>query len=122
AADSLEQSKRSIMRTTRGAYRNLISGVAEIEARRLAVVSAQAAYEAGEAGLEVGTRTIVDVLIAQQQLFLAKREYARARHAYLVNVLRLRQAAGVLEPGDLQLVNRYLVSDADAALETVDRE
>jgi outer membrane protein len=122
AADSLEQEKRATTRATRGAYRNLISGAAEVEARRLSVVSAQAAYEAGEAGLEVGTRTIVDVLIAQQQLFLAKREYARARHAYLVNVLRLRQAAGILEPGDLQLVNRYLVADADAALDNVDRE
>jgi outer membrane protein len=122
AADSLEQEKRLIMRTTRGAYRNLIAGAAEVEARRLAVVSAQAAYEAGEAGLEVGTRTIVDVLIAQQQLFLAKREYARSRHAYLVNLLRLRQAAGILEPGDLQLVNRYLVADADAALDNVGRE
>ena len=121
-ADQLEQEKRAIMRTTRGAFRNLISGTAEVEARRLAVVSAQAAYEAGEAGLEVGTRTIVDVLIAQQQLFLAKREYARSRHAYLVNLLRLRQAAGILEPGDLQLVNRYLVADADAALENVGRE
>ena len=122
AADALEQEKRSIMRTTRGAYRNLIAGAAEVEARRLAVVSAQAAYEAGEAGLEVGTRTIVDVLIAQQQLFLAKREYARSRHAYLVNLLRLRQFAGVLEPGDLQLVNRYLVADADAALDNAGRE
>jgi outer membrane protein len=121
-ADSLEQEKRAIMRTTRGAFRNLISGAAEVEARRLAVVSAQAAYEAGEAGLEVGTRTIVDVLIAQQQLFLAKREYARSRHAYLVNLLRLRQAAGILEPGDLQLVNRYLVADADAALDNTGRE
>ena len=121
-ADSLEQEKRAIMRTTRGAFRNLISGAAEVEARRLAVVSAQAAYEAGEAGLEVGTRTIVDVLIAQQQLFLAKREYARSRHAYLVNLLRLRQAAGILEPGDLQLVNRYLVADADAALDNAGRE
>jgi outer membrane protein len=122
AADALEQEKRAIMRATRGAFRNLISGAAEVEARRLAVVSAQAAYEAGEAGLEVGTRTIVDVLIAQQQLFLAKREYARSRHAYLVNLLRLRQAAGILEPGDLQLVNRYLVADADAALDSADRE
>ena len=122
AADALEQEKRSIIRTTRGAYRNLISGAAEVEARRLAVVSAQAAYEAGEAGLEVGTRTIVDVLIAQQNLYLAKREYARSRHAYLVNLLRLRQAAGILEPADLQLVNRYLVADADAALDNVGHE
>jgi outer membrane protein len=122
AADQLEQQKRLIMRTTRGAYRNLIAGQAEVEARRLAVVSAQAAYEAGEAGLEVGTRTIVDVLIAQQQLFLAKREYARARHAYLVNLLRLRQAAGILEASDLEMVNRFLVADADAALDNVDRD
>jgi outer membrane protein len=120
-SDQLEQLKRSVTRTTRGAYRNLISGQAEVEARRLAVVSAQAAYEAGEAGLEVGTRTIVDVLIAQQQLFLAQREFARARHGYLVNLLRLRQAAGILEASDLELVNRSLVADADAALENVDR-
>ena len=122
AADLLEQQKRAIVRQTRGAYRNLIAGQAEVEARRLAVVSAQAAYEAGEAGLEVGTRTIVDVLIAQQQLFLAQREFARSRHAYLVNLLRLRQAAGVLEPADVAMVNRWLVSDADAALETVERK
>ncbi|MEO8002372.1 MAG: TolC family outer membrane protein, partial [Arenimonas sp.] len=66
AADQLEQQKRSITRQTRNAYRSLVAGLSEVEARRSAVVSAQAAYEAGEAGLEVGTRTIVDVLIAQQ--------------------------------------------------------
>lgn len=116
AADQLEQQKRSITRQTRTAYRSLIAGLAEVEARRLAVVSAQSAYEAGEAGLEVGTRTIVDVLIAQQQLYLAQREYARARHAFLVNTLRLRQAAGVLELGDVQNVNRSLTVDAEEAL------
>ena len=113
-ADQLEQEKRAITRQTRGAFRNLVAGQAEVEARRLAVVSAQAAYEAGEAGLEVGTRTIVDVLIAQQQLFLAQREFARARHAYLVNLLRLRQAAGTLEASDVAMVNAFLVADADA--------
>lgn len=115
-ADQLEQQKRSIIRQTRGAYRALISGEAEVEARRLAVVSAKAAYEAGDAGLEVGTRTIVDVLIAQQQVFLAQREYARSRHAYLVNELRLRQAAGVLEVKDLEAVNRFLVAEANTSL------
>jgi outer membrane protein len=121
ANDLLEQEKRLVVRTTRGAYRNLLAGQAEVEARRLAVVSAQAAYEAGEAGLEVGTRPIVDVLIAQQQLYQAKTQYASSRHTYLMSILRLRQAAGILEPGDLQMVNRYLVADADAALDAVDR-
>lgn len=117
AADQLEQQKRAITRATRNAYRALVAGQAEVEAQRLAVVSAKAAYEAGEAGLEVGTRTIVDVLIAQQQLFDAQRAYASSRHAYLVNVLKLRQAAGVLEVSDLESVNRSLVADADAALD-----
>ena len=120
AADQLEQQKRLVTRTTRGAYRNLIAGQAEVEARRLAVVSAQSAYEAGEAGLEVGTRTIVDVLIAQQQLFSAQREYARARHAYLVNLLRLKQSAGIIEASDLADVNRWLVADADATLQNAE--
>ncbi len=122
ASDQLEQQKRAVIRQTRGAYRNLIAGAAEIEARRLAVVSAQSAYEAGEAGLEVGTRTIVDVLIAQQNLFDAQRAYAAARHSYLVNQLRLRQAAGTLEASDLVQVNRYLVSDADATLENAGKQ
>lgn len=120
AADQLEQQKRAIARQTRGAFRSLVAGQAEVEARRQAVVSAKAAYEAGTAGLEVGTRTIVDVLIAQQALFQAQREFARARHAYLVNVLKLRQAAGTLEASDLQAVNAALTVDADAALDKTD--
>ena len=117
AADQLEQQRRSVTRTTRSLHNALAAGAAEVEARRLAVVSAQAAYEAGEAGLEVGTRTIVDVLIAQQQLFQAQRDYATARHAFLVNELKLKQAAGILDVNDLEAVNRSLVTDADAALD-----
>jgi outer membrane protein len=56
------------------------------------------------------------VLIAQQQLFQAQRDYATARHAFLVNELKLKQAAGILDATDLEAVNRSLVTDADAAL------
>ena len=116
-ADALEQERRSVIRQTRNAQRSLGAGSAEVEARRLSVVSAQAAYEASEAGLEVGTRTIVDVLITQQALFQAQREYARSRHAFLVNLLRLKQAGGVIALADLQEVNRVLVKDAELALD-----
>jgi outer membrane protein len=116
-ADQLESERRAITRQTRGAYRSLAAGVSEVEARRQAVVSAQSALDATEAGFEVGTRTIVDVLIAQQQLFGAEVEYARSRHDFLLNQLRLRQAAGVIEVSDLQAVNRALVADAEAALD-----
>ncbi len=117
AAEQLEQSKRAITRQVRNADRNLEAGLAEVEARRLAVVSAQSALEAGEVGLEVGTRTIVDVLLAQQQLFNATREYSRARHNYLVNTLRLKQAAGSLEVADVENVNRLLTADAEQKIQ-----
>lgn len=117
AADNLEQQRRAVVRQTRNAQRSLGAGSAEVEARRLSVVSAQAAYEASEAGLEVGTRTIVDVLITQQSLFQAQREYARSRHEFLLNILRLKQSAGVINLADVQAVNRVLVNDAEAALD-----
>ena len=60
------------------------------------------------------------MLIAQQQLFSAQREYARARHAYLVNLLRLKQSAGIIEASDLADVNRWLVADADATLQNAE--
>ena len=117
AAEQLEQSKRAITRQVRNADRNLEAGLAEVEARRLAVVSAKSALEAGEVGLEVGTRTIIDVLLAQQQLFTAVREYSRSRHNYLMNTLRLKQAAGSLEVADVENINRLLTTDVEQKIQ-----
>lgn len=111
-----DQNERTILRQTRNAYRALDAGISEVEARKQAVVSAQSALEATEAGFEVGTRTIVDVLLSQQVLFQAQSAYSSSRHNFLVNTLRLKQAAGVIEVADLETVNRLLVSDAEAAL------
>lgn len=117
AAERFEQQRRAVARSTRTAHRAVIAGIAEIEARRQAVISARSAYESTEAGLEVGTRTIVDVLLSQQQLFAAQREFANARHVFLVNGLRLKAAAGSVTFEDLQAVNALLSTDADALLE-----
>lgn len=111
-----DQNERVILRQTRNAYRALEAGISEIEARKQAVVSAESALEATEAGFEVGTRTIVDVLLSQQMLFQAQSTYSSARHNFLVNTLRLKQVAGVIEVSDLSEVNRLLVRDAEAAL------
>lgn len=111
-----DQNQRNILRQTRSAYRALDAGISEVEARKQAVVSAQSALEATEAGFEVGTRTIVDVLLSQQILFQAQSTYSAARHNFLVNTLRLKQAAGVIDINDLNEVNRRLNKDAEAAL------
>ena len=114
ALDRLEQGRRAVERNTRYAYQALVAGISEVEARRLALVSAQSAYDASQVGLEVGTRTVIDVLINQQNLFSARQEYAEARYNYLRNRLLLEQAAGTLDAGTVQELNRLLTQDVTA--------
>jgi len=114
--DTFEQQKRALDRNTRNAYQVVVAGVSEVEARRLAVVSAQAAYDASQVGLEVGTRTVLDVVQNQRTLFAAEVEYVRARYNFLQNRLLLAQATGKLEIADLQDVNRMLTQDAEEKL------
>ncbi|MFP4277172.1 MAG: TolC family outer membrane protein [Wenzhouxiangella sp.] len=108
ADDVLDQAERAVVRQTETAYRAVIAGIREVEARRQALVSAESALEATNAGFEVGTRTIVDVLISEQRLFQAQRDYSNARHQFILNGLRLRQAAGLLDEQDLVGVNQLL--------------
>lgn len=108
ADEILDQTERAVVRQTETAYRAVIAGIQEVEARRQALVSAESALEATNAGFEVGTRTIVDVLISEQRLFQAQRDYSNARHQFILNGLRLRQAAGLLEEQDLVSVNQLL--------------
>jgi outer membrane protein len=108
ADDVLDQAERAVVRQTETAYRAVIAGIREVEARRQARVSAESALEATNAGFEVGTRTIVDVLISEQRLFQAQRDYSNARHQFILNGLRLRQASGLLDEQDLVAVNQLL--------------
>jgi len=87
-----------------------------VEARRLAVVSAQSAYDASQVGLEVGTRTVLDVVQNQRTLFQAKLDYAQARYNFLLSRLQLSQAIGALDVAEVQDVNRLLTQDAEAQL------
>jgi outer membrane protein len=112
SSDQLEQLRRALTRNTRAAYQSLVAGISEVEARRSALTSARAAYEASQVGLEVGTRTVLDVLNNQQNLFNAQRAYAQARYNFLQSRLNLEQAAGTLDGADVQDVNRLLTVNA----------
>ncbi len=116
AHDQLVQQKRALERSTRNAYRTLVAGISEVEARRLALFSAKSAYDASQVGLEVGTRTVLDVLINQQNLFDAQRQYALAKYNFLQNRLLLEQAAGTLDIDDVKDINSLLTADAEAQL------
>ncbi len=122
AQDGYEQQKRALDRNTRNAYQTLVAGISEVEARRLAVVSAQSAYDASQVGLEVGTRTVLDVIQNQRILFSAQLEYANARYTFLQNRLQLGQAVGVLDIAELQDINRLLTQQAAAPSTTVNSQ
>ena len=106
--EDLDQRQRAVVRNTKNAYRAVIAGIEQVGAFGQAMISAESALEATQAGFEVGTRTIVDVLIAQQRYFQAQRDNSLARHTYIVDHLRLKAAAGVLAEEDLQKVNTIL--------------
>lgn len=108
ARETLEQQRRAVDRQTRDAYLGVMAAISQVHALEQALISNQSALQATEAGFDVGTRTIVDVLNAQSDLFGARRDLARARYNYVVSTLQLRQAAGTLKVSDLQHVNSAL--------------
>jgi outer membrane protein len=93
---------------TRIAYLGVVSGIGQVRAFKQALNSSTTALKATEAGFEVGTRTSVDVLVSLRETFRAQRDYSSARYDYLINTLKLKQAAGLLSPDDLTAINRWL--------------
>jgi outer membrane protein len=108
AQQSLDQTRRAVNRQVRDAFRGVLSTISQVEALKAATVSAQSALESTQAGYEVGTRTIVDVLNVQRNLFSSQRDYLNSRYGYILNGLSLKSAAGTLSEGDLEAVNGWL--------------
>ncbi|MCP5450247.1 MAG: TolC family outer membrane protein [Gammaproteobacteria bacterium] len=105
---NLENLQRDAVRTVRNAYRGQETSISQIKALDQTRVSTRSALEATQAGYEVGTRTIVDVLNAERNVYLAEREYAAARYSYIANFLVLKQAAGQLSEEDMVEINGWL--------------
>jgi len=108
AGQDLDDVQRGVVRQAENAYRAVLAGIQEVEAFEQASISAESALEATQAGFEVGTRTIVDVLIAEQRKYQAQRDNSVARHAYIIRHLRLKSVAGLLNAEDLRVVNQLL--------------
>jgi len=108
AKENLIATKRAVKRQVKEAYRGVLSNIGQVEALQAAVKSTESALEASEAGLEVGTRTMVDVLAEQKNLYRVMRDYARSRYDYLLNSIKLKQAASSLSQEDLEQINKLL--------------
>jgi len=104
----LDDVQRAVVRETQNSFRAVLAGIQEVQAFEQASISAESALEATQAGFEVGTRTIVDVLIAEQRKYQAQRDNSVARHAYIIRHLRLKSVAGLLTGEDLTVINQLL--------------
>ncbi len=105
----LDGLRRTVEQSTANDFRGVVTNISEIRAYRQAVESARTSLAATEAGYQVGTRTIVDVLNAELQVFSAMSSFLDARYNYIINSLRLKSDTGQLSVKDLQQVNAQLV-------------
>ncbi|CDG46902.1 outer membrane channel protein TolC [Serratia symbiotica] len=108
ASESLESAHRSLVQTVRSSFNNVNASISSINAYKQAVVSAQSSMDAMEAGYQVGTRTIVDVLNATTTLYNAKQQLSSARYTYLINQLNIKSSLGTLNENDLLALNGAL--------------
>jgi outer membrane protein len=108
AEQDLDNTKRTVFQSVRSAYLAVTSGVAQVKALEASLVSSKASLDSTVLGKEVGVRTNVDVLNAQQQLFQTRRDLQAARYNTILAQLRLKSASGRLTEDDLAEVNRLL--------------
>ena len=108
AKQRVERVSRETERAARDAYLGVMSEISRVQALKQALESSATALRATEAGYDVGTRTAVDVLAARQKLVGAQTAYSRSRYDYVLNILTLKQAAGILDRKALEDVNSWL--------------
>ena len=109
AQNELDVTLRNVSLEAQRNYLNLSSSIAQVKALERAMASSQSQLDSTTLGYEVGVRTSIDVLDAQQQLFSAKRDLLQARYDYLVNIIRLKFVTGLVSVQDLEEINRQLV-------------
>ncbi|MCG9683707.1 outer membrane channel protein TolC [Vibrio sp. Isolate23] len=108
ASQDLEATYRSVVKDVRAFNNNISASIGALRAYEQTVVSARSALEATEAGFDVGTRTIVDVLDSTRNLYDANKNLSNARYDYILSVLQLRQAVGTLSEQDILDINAGL--------------
>lgn len=108
AAEDYQSAQRTTVQSARSLHQLVVTNAARVKARHQAIISAESALEATQAGYEVGTRNIVDVLDAERTLHQAQRNFADARYDYILSRMRLKEVAGQLSPDDIYQLNAWL--------------
>ncbi|CAG9426727.1 outer membrane channel protein TolC [Providencia alcalifaciens] len=121
ASEQLESVYRNVIQLVRSSYNNVTSSISSINAYKQVVVSAQSSLDAMEAGYQVGTRTIVDVLTATTALYQAKQNLSNARYDYMINQLNIEFARGTLNEDDIARLNASLGKEIQTSPDSIIR-
>jgi len=108
ARQDLENARRTAEFTAQQTYLGVASGISQVKALEAALRSSQSSLDSTRLGQQVGVRTQIDVLNAQQQLSQTRRDLAQAKYNYILALLRLKASAGQLTEQDVALVNGWL--------------
>jgi outer membrane protein len=111
AQEGYNKTQRDVIQGARASHLSVETGVARVQARKQAIISSQSALEATQSGYEVGTRNLVEVLLAQRNLYQARRDYSDALFDYIIDTVKLREVAGMLTPADVQEIDKWLMKD-----------
>ncbi len=107
AQKNFDLTQRTVVENTKSLYTAINTDVARVRARLRGIESSQSALDATQTGYEVGTRNIVDVLLAQQRLYLSQFQYDSARYQYIKDTFSLKQLVGALSPDDIYDLNSF---------------
>lgn len=110
SSEQMERTYRDVEVNSRIAFNTIVDGISKVKADRQTIISQQNSLESTEAQFQVGTRTMVDVVNAQQRLFEAQRQLANDQYNYINAILNLKYLAGTLNVNDLEQVNSWLTT------------
>ncbi|PHM72104.1 outer membrane channel protein TolC [Xenorhabdus kozodoii] len=122
ASQDLENTYRKVTQEVHSSTNNISASISSVEANKQTVRSTQSSLDSMEAGYQVGTRTIVDVLQATTKLYQAKQNLSKARYDYLLSLLQNKQARGTLNENDLIELNKMLGSQISTSASSIIKE
>ncbi|MDC9580087.1 outer membrane channel protein TolC [Xenorhabdus sp. PR6a] len=122
ASQDLESTYRKVIQDVHSNTNDISAAISSVEANKQAVLSAQSSLDSMEAGYQVGTRTIVDVLEATTKLYQAKQNLSKARYDYLLAQLNIQQARGTLNENDLIALNKMLGAQISTSASNIIKE
>lgn len=118
AKSNLILARRNAIMETRQYHRRVSTDVSTVKANLRAVKSNNSAYQSIKNGYESGLRLLTDLLAAQSRVFSARKELTTSRYDYILNTLRLKKAAGILSPKDLEVLNGWLENPSPNTVST----